>query len=73
MHMPVDPCLEGKDDDVAEPPRVKRAKTGQIVQDAILDQPLRVVPSQAVHCSRILHSNFSLVVEEIDIFLVPKP
>ena len=73
MKMPVDPCLGGKDEDLAEPPQVKRAKTGQFVQDTMLDQPLRMVPSQAVHCSRILHSNFSLVVEAIDILLSPKP
>ena len=71
MKLPVDPCLDSKDDDGAEPPKVKRAKTGKLVQDAILREPLRMVPSQAVHCSRILHLNFPLVLEELHIFVFP--
>ena len=47
MQMPQEACLASDDEEV-HPPAVKRAKSGKLVEDAMLGQALRPVPPQVV-------------------------
>ncbi len=47
MNLPQEACLASDDEEV-HPPAVKRAKTGNLVEQAMLREPLREVPSQVV-------------------------
>ena len=47
MNMPQEACLASDDEEV-NPPAVKRAKTGKLVEGAMLGESLRAVPPQVV-------------------------